>query len=100
MLALGCVSEGPKDCRTSKECLKAAFAICENAHGVWEGQNGNIDVTIAGKEGNRCIVDIRILGNGPGMGNKNMSCSVPMDKNDSFEIGEDCGGELAGFFQD
>ena len=42
----GCITENQKDCKTDKECLKAAFAKCENAHGVWEGQEGNVNVTI------------------------------------------------------
>ena len=57
LFLLGCVNLGDqKDCKTDKKCLLDAFAKCEEKHGVWEGKNGNINVSIIGKKENRCGV--------------------------------------------
>jgi len=99
LLLHGCIGEAQKDCKTDKECLKAAFAKCEERNGTWEGQNGNIGVQIIGKKDNKCGVIVTIASDGLDISNKTMTCYLPFGGNESnFSISNDCAGALVGFF--
>ena len=100
VLLSGCIL-GTTDCKTDKGCLKAAFAKCERAHGIWEGRNGDIDVTITGNKDGRCGVAIQVLESGLNMSGKNMTCLLPMPGSTSIlSIKTDCDGELETFFSE
>lgn len=93
---LGCL--GSQDCKNDKECLRKAFASCQQAYGTWEGQNGDIKVAIIGKKDTSCEVGVQIISNGLNITNKNMNCYLPMTGNSSFEISGNCSGELKSYF--
>jgi len=99
-LLFGCLGTPTEktECQKGNGCLEDAFIECKNYSGVWAGQNGNITVAILGQNNETCNVSVSILGNVLNISGKSVICEVPMHKNASFTIADNCQGDLVQYF--
>lgn len=98
LLLSGCLGTGQKSCATDNECLEQAFLKCEKHSGTWEGKWGSFDVDILGKGDNGCSVRVTVPAGTLNISGKSMVCDVPMEESATFDIKNQCEGELVQFF--
>jgi len=95
LILYGCIGEQARE-NCYNDCLRDAFRNCTPVSGTWEGEHGDINVSILGKGKEGCRVDITIAESDLNITGKSMTCEVPMSTNSTFSIRSNCVGELGG----
>jgi len=93
LILYGCIGEQAKE-NCYNDCLRDAFRNCTPVSGTWNGDNGDINVSILGKGKEGCRVAVTIAESDLNITGKSMTCEVPMSDNSTFSIRSNCVGEL------